>query len=59
MFAKHIKVINIDNSEIEFTDITQLYTIGNFLVIVYEDSQKLYKTDRYPILTLARMEVEF
>jgi hypothetical protein len=59
MFAKHIKVINIDNSEIEFTDITQLYTIGNFLVIVYEDNQKLYKTDKFPILTLARMEVEF
>ena len=59
MFAKHIRVINNDNSQVDYTDVTQLYTIGNFLVIVYEDNQKLYKTDRFPILTLARMEVEF
>lgn len=64
IFAKRIYLVKqYDGSveyktSIEYNTVTQLYTIGNHLVIVYQKDQN-YQTDRHLITSLVRMEVEF
>ena len=59
IFAKQIRVVDKNGSVKVHIYVTQLYTIGNHVVIVSEEDKNSYTTDRYTVAELDRMEVQF
>lgn len=59
ILAKHILLTRKDRTTISYNNITQLYTIGNHIVIVAEETTNIYTTERHVVKDLERMEVEF
>lgn len=59
IFAKQIRVVDKSANVKVHIYVTQMYTIGNHLVIVSEEDKNSYTTERYNVSELDRMEVQF
>jgi len=62
IFAKKLSIVQKDGYKKNYTQVTQMYTVGNYLVISGEVEYVTLieiTTDRYIIKDLERMEVEF